>query len=188
MTLLAILAALVGGWFWVGAHQTSVISGELTVYVAIFIIGLATATVASLIAWTPRLVAAAGVLIIHFAATHYSWQLSDPVLAIAVADVVAAAYFILLGQSRWEWAIGLLFLAGVGNAALTALGAIPGPFERPPVYLAWNFADLSSLVGNLASAILGLGAGDWGKRIRDGLRSRPAWLGTAPNLLMRVLH
>jgi len=184
MTALVIAAALVFGWYWTGVWHTSVVSGELTVYVLAFVAGLAMASMAALVAWTRPPIIAAVVLIAHFAAAHYAWQASNPIILIAIADVLAAAYFILAGRERWEWAIGAVFLCGVGIAALTALGGIPSHLERPPVFLAFSFPDLSSLVGHIASILLGLGAGDWGKRARTGAQKHPTWLGASPNLMM----
>lgn len=195
MTALVIAAALVFGWYWTGVWHTSVVSGELTVYVLAFVAGLAMASMAALVAWTRPLIIAAVVLIAHFAAAHYAWQAPDPkgngavqFILIAAIDLVAAAYFILAGRERWEWAIGAVFLCGVGIAALTALGAIPSHLERPPVFLAFSFPDLSSLVGHVASILLGAGSGDWGKllRITDRLRVPVPWAREGA-LMRRVL-
>jgi len=167
VTLLAILAAMVAGAIYADAHQTSIIAGPVTVYVAAFAIGLAAASVAALISWKDRNIAAASVLIASLAWSHLAWTTPDPVLGQAIVWIATAAYFVLAGRERWELAIGAACLLGLACAALTAAGAIPPPSNRPGVFLAWNFADLSSLIGHACSVLLGLGSGDWGRRVRS---------------------
>jgi len=167
MTLLVILAALVAGGLWAGAHQTSIVAGPLTVYVLAFALGLAAAAVAALLSRQRRNLAAAGVLVLSLLGSHAAWTTADPVLAQAVVWIATASYFVLAGRERWELAIGAACLSGLAVAVLTATGAIPAPADRPGAFLAWNFADLSSLVGHACSVLLGLGSGDWGRRVRS---------------------
>jgi len=166
MTLAVIIAALIWGGFYVSDHATSYVSGPLTVYVIIFVAGLAAASVAAVISRARPNIMAALVLIAAYGGAHFAWSTTNPVLWNAVVWIATAAYFILVGRERWEWGIGAACLLGLAFAALTAMGVIPGPMDRPPVYLAWNFADLSSLIGHVASVLLGLGSGDWGRRVR----------------------
>lgn len=175
MTLLVIIGALVWGGMFAASHGTSYVYGPVTVYVVAFALGLAAATVAALVSMRGRNIAAAGVLILSLIGSHIAWITPTPVLMQAVVWIATAAYFILAGRERWEFAIGAACLAGLACAALTAMGAIPGPMDRPPVYLAFNFADLSSLIGHVASVLLGLGSGDWGKRVRLALRVPVPW-------------
>lgn len=173
MTLLVIIGALVWGGMFAASHGTSYVSGPVTVYVVAFALGLAAATVAALVSMRGRNMLGAFVLLVSLIGSHIAWITPNPVLMQAVVWIATAAYFVLLGRERWEFAIGAACLAGIACAALTAMGVIPGPMDRSPVYLAWNFADLSSLVGHIASVLLGLGSGDWGPRVRIALRVRP---------------
>jgi len=166
MTLAVIIAALIWGGIYVTDNATSYVAGPLTVYVIIFVAGLAAASVAAVISMARPNIMAALVLIAAYGGAHFAWSTPDPIIWQAVVWIATAAYFILAGRERWEWGIGAACLLGLACAALTAMGAIPGPEARPPVYLVWNFADLSSLIGHIASVLLGIGSGDWGRRVR----------------------
>jgi len=166
MTLAVIIAALIWGGMYVTDNATSSVSGPVTVYVIAFALGLAAASVAAILSMRKRNLAAAGVLVLSLAGSNFAWSTPDPIIWQAVVWIATAAYFVLAGRERWEWGIGAACLLGLACAALTAMGVIPGPTDRPPVYLAWNFADLSSLIGHIASVLLGIGSGDWGRRVR----------------------
>jgi hypothetical protein len=185
MTLLVIIGAIVWGGMFAASHDTSYVFGPVTVYVIAFAAGLAAATVAALLSRARRNIIAAGVLVLSLAGSHLAWVTSEPVFAQAIVWTATAAYFALAGRERWELVTALACLAGLACAGATALGIIPDPSARPPVYLAWNFADLSSLIGHISSIMLGVGSGDWGRRARDGAR-RPARMHLPAALLQRV--
>lgn len=176
---LAYLNFATRGWYvWDG----------VTIYVAAFVATLATASLWALLSRSGRCIAATAVLVLNFGITHWGWVQGDPVIIQAASDLATAAYFIIAGSTRWEWAIGGVMLLSVGSAALTQLGVIPGPGERPPIFLAWSYADITSIAGHAASIILGIGAGDWGRRVRTRAIRRPGFLGSSGSLAMKVLH
>ena len=185
MTLLVVALALVWGGVYAADNHTSIVFGPVTVYVIAFAAGLAAASVAALLSRARRNIIAASVLVLSLAGSHLAWVTGEPVFAQAVVWTATAAYFALAGRERGELVIALACLAGLACAGATALGIIPGPDARAPVYLAWNFADLSSLIGHIASIMLGVGSGDWGRRARDGVR-RPARMHLPAALLQRV--
>ncbi len=172
MTALAFIAALVAAWVHFLLRGYFLWDG-LTIYVAAFIIVLATACVGAVISRETRCILAALALIANFAASHYAWQSSNPILFCALKDVLTAGWFILIGVTRWEYAIGGAFLLSFLAGVLTQLGVIPDAGHRPDVYIAWNHADLTSILGHLASIALGIGAGDAGLVARDAIRIRP---------------
>lgn len=185
MTGLAFIAALVAaaihleleGWF---------VRDGVTIYVAAFVAVLAFAATAALVSLSGRSIAAAGVLILNFAATHWAWASSDVLVNQAIVDGLTMAYFILAGGTRWEFGVAAIYFVSVLSAGAAHIDLIPGLGERPPVFLAWSYADITSLCGHAASIVVGLGAGDWGKRVRTGARRKPRILRGAPSLVALV--
>lgn len=173
MTALLILAAILIGALvhqftdWNGYLFQSLFGDWLTVYVAAFLVGLIAASFFALRSRDRRCIAAAGVLWLNFIGSHLAWAMGDPELYIAgFLDVLTAAYFVLWGQSRWEWVIGGLFLLSVAASFLAFVGVVPGPEERAGGFIAFSMPDIAAILGHLANAVLGLGSGDAGRRVR----------------------
>lgn len=164
--IVAIVYSTISGTTWVGP-------GTLTVYVWAFIAGLATAVIFALISRNRRSIIGALILVANFTGSHIAWGTSDPTTISAVLDLATAGYFVLLGQTRWELVVGFLFLGSVGLAALTFLDVLPDHTERASGFIALSYPDLTAIVGHIANAILGFGAGDSGFRIRSVFRVRP---------------
>ncbi len=166
--IFALLAArfhlLLLGWYvWPG----------YTIYVVAFAVVLAFAATMALASRQPRSIVAAVVLILNLAATHWGWAGDDILVNQAIID----------GGTRWEFAIAAIYGVSALAAGAASIDVIPGLGERPPIFLAWNYADITSLCGHAAAIVLGLGAGDWGKRIRRGAWRRPAFLHRATSLV-----
>jgi hypothetical protein len=171
MTLAVFVAVLIlGGFHWFSAGYF--ILGEVPIYPVMFTATLATATVAAIVSHEARTIAAAVVLIASFAAHFWAWETSDPVLTLAAFNVAVAAYFIVFGVHRWEFAIGALYLASFVVGLATVSGLIPNAGQRSDVYVDWSHPDLLAVIGHLANVTLGAGAGDGGKRIRGFLGTR----------------
>lgn len=186
MTAAVFIAAMAAAYIHLQAVGWYVWPGY-TIYVVAFAVVLAVAVLWALLSKSWRCFAGAGVLTLNLAATHWGWANGDVLVNQAIIDLATAAYFILAGGTRWEWAIGAVYLVSVGTAGAAYFDVIPGLGERPPVFLAFNYADLTSLCGHFASIILGLGAGDWGKRVRTRARVQAPW---APKggLAMRMVR
>lgn len=176
--IIALLAArfhlLLLGWYvWPG----------YTIYVVAFAVVLAFAVMVALSSRDRRSTAAGVVLIINFAATHWGWASENILVNQAIIDGVTMAYFVFAGGTRWELGIAAIYGLSALAAGAASIDLIPGLGERPPVFLAWSYADITSLCGHAAAITLGLGAGDWGKRVRSGARRKPAFLRGAPSLV-----
>ena len=188
MTALVFLAALIAAYLhWSLAEVGWLLWGDVTIYVAAFTATLAAACVAAVVSGDRRCLVGALVLIVNYVGSHYAWTTSDPILAGACNDLVTAGVFILLGVSRWELVAGGIFLTSVAAAGLTALGWVPSHLERDPVFIAWSYPDIVALLGHGANIVLGLGAGDAGRRIASALRPRPLVFGYRRELVARMV-
>ena len=187
MTALVFVIALVAAYIHWATRGWYVWDGT-TIYVAAFVATLTTAAVFAILSRERRALIALGVLIVNFAGSHWGWASSDPLLNQAILDTATAAWFVFLGSTRWEFGIGAVYLLSVLSAVLTQFGWIPSGDERPPIFLAWSFPDITSICGHMASILLGLGAGDWGKRVREGAWKRPAILGASSTLALRLFR
>lgn len=176
--VIAIVYSTISGTTWVGP-------GTLTVYIWAFIVGLGTATIFAVISKNRRSIIGALILVANFTGSHVAWGTSDPTTVSAVLDVATASYFILGGQTRWELIVGFLFLGSVGLATLTFLDILPDDTERASGFIALSFPDLTALLGHIANAILGFGAGDSGYRLRSVFRVRPRLAVARGNLFQR---
>ena len=187
MTLLVILAAMLFGWYWTSTEFTASLSGDLTVYVLAFGLGLLTASAFALLSRKPRNIIGAGVLILNFLGSHFSWANPDPIVNQMVLDTITAMWFVFTGVERWQFGIAGIYALSVLVGLLTLMGVVPGYLERPPVFLAFSYPDLASLCGHVASITLGLASGDWGKRVRTVASSRP-FFASESGLAMKVLR
>lgn len=188
MTLLVILITAILGALWLPANGPYII-GTLDVFDTIFFAGLASAVIAAIVSGSRPNLIAGTVLIANFILSRLVWRDSDPVATAALLDIATAAYFAYFGTTRWETAIGALFLLSAGAALLTFLGIVPSHLERPAgALIAFSHPDLATNLGHLANVILGAGSGDWGKllRITDRLRVRVPWA-REEALMRRVL-
>jgi hypothetical protein len=175
MTFLVILVSAAIGSVWLNA-EGPFIAGSLTVFVAIFVAGLAAASIAAIASGQRRSVLGACVLIANFAGSHWAWADSDPILTSACVDLATALYFVVAGRERWELCVGALCLLSFTAAVLTGFfDIIPDHTERPPGLIVWAFPDISSLCGHLSSVILGAGSGDWGRRVRTKTAAALPW-------------
>lgn len=187
MTLVVFIVALIlAGLHWYSSPDGWLLFGNVTIYVAAFVATLAAASAAAMRSKDRRCIAAAVVLIINFVGSHFAWTTSDPVLFGALNDLVTAAYFMLIGQTRWELAIGALSIACVAAGGLTVLGIIPGPAQRADAFIAFSYPDVVALLGHAANIVLGLGAGDAGLLARNRLRVRPMALDYRRGLYSRI--
>lgn len=171
MTAISFVIALAAAYVHLQTRGWYVADG-LTIYVVAFALVLAVAVVAAVISRRPRNWVAAGVLVANLAATHWGWANGDVLTNQLLIDSATAIFFALWGRERWEWGIAAIYLLSVLTALLAYLNVIPGIGERPPVFLAWNYADATSACGYAASILLGLGSGDGGLRIMDRLTRR----------------
>ena len=175
MTLLVILIAACVGSVWLNSHGPF-IAGSLTVFVAIFVAGLAAASIAAIASGQRRSVLGACVLIANFAGSHWAWADSDPILTSACVDLATALYLVVAGRERWELGIAALCLLSFTAAVLTGwLDIIPDHTERGPGLIVWAFPDISALAGHLSNVILGAGSGDWGRRVRTRTAAALPW-------------
>lgn len=173
MTALVFLIALALAWLhWTYADVGWLLWGDVTIYVAASTATLAAACVAAIISQNTRCIYGALVLVVNFTLSHYAWQTADPVLIGAANDLLAAAWFIVFGATRWELTVGGMFLLSVAAGVLTHLGLIPSPEDRAPLFIAWSYPDIVALLAHAANVTLGLGAGDAGRLVRVPLRVR----------------
>lgn len=172
MTALVFVLALVAAYVHLQVRGWYVFPDH-TIYTVAFWVVLLCAAGWALWSRDRRAIMATGVLIVNLAATYWGWFNGDVLVNQAIIDTLTAAYFIFLGTTRWELAAGVVYLLSVASAALAHLDVIPGLGERPPIFLAFNYADITSLCGHAASIVLGLASGDGGKRIRRFLGARP---------------
>lgn len=172
MTALVFLVSLTLAYLLYQAGQIFIVDG-VTIYVAAFLATLSTAVFYALRSMLPRLMVAALVLIGNFAGSHYAWQTDDPIMFSAMLDVVTAAYFVLVGITRWELAIGGLYLLSVGAAVLAQFGVMHDHTTRPGVFIALSYPDVAALIGHAANITLGVGSGDSGRLARIALQVRP---------------
>lgn len=149
----------------------------ITFYVAVFAAGLISASAFAALSRDPRCLRAAAVLWLNFIGSHIAWGVGDPNLYImGTLDVLTLAYFALFGVTRWEWATGFLFFASMSLGFLSFVGVVPGAEDRVASgFIAFSYPDLASILGNVASAVLGLAGGDWGVRIRTRARVPVRW-------------
>lgn len=126
----------------------------------------------------PRTLVAGLLLVANYAWGLWGWHAADPVLSQAMLDLVTAAIIVSYAAERWELGIALAYVASVLVGGATWLGLIPGPGERPLVFLAFSHADIVNLAGYAASLLLGLGSGDSGKRVTS-------WFGAQADGLTR---
>lgn len=185
MTAAAILLSVIASAIYASKTGTTYLGFGMTVYVACFIAGLATASIFAVISGNRRSILGAIVLVANFGLSHYAWTTGDPVIVGAVIDLATACWFILAGQSRWELTIGAMLLLSVIVGALTALGMIPDSEQRGSDFIALAHPDLTSILGHAANIVLGFGAGDAGSRVRTAIRVRPRFA-LARERLMRL--
>lgn len=185
MTLLAASLSFLFGWVWFSVLGRIMV-GPVTVYVAMFVATLATATLFALKSREREPILAALVLVANFAASHWAWSTDNPVLWQGVFDLGTAAYFILTGTSIWQLGIGLAYLLSVAVGCGTWLGIVPDSSQRPMTYLALSHPDLLSLLGHAANIMLGMGAGDAGVAVKNWGR-RPVVAGSAGHRLVSGL-
>jgi hypothetical protein len=173
VTAAVILFSLLAGFIYRQVTGTSyIIPPDLTVYAATFMAGLFTAAALAFLSRDRRCVWGAIALVAHWAASYALYKTDAGLFPGAALDAAVAAYFIVAGRERWEIAIGLLFLASASLGFLAYWGIVPT--ERAGGFVAFSIMDLTSLLGNVASAVLGFASGDSGKRVRSVLRSPSA--------------
>lgn len=170
--LVFIVVLLLGGWHWLTMGYFIV--GEVPIYPVMFVATLATATVGAIVSRETRCVVAAAVLIASFVAHFWAWTRPDPVLTLAILNIVVAAYFLLMGARRWELIIGGLYLVSFVIGLATVSGILPNAEQRADLYIAFSHPDLVAICGHLANVTLGAGAGDGGKRVRQLIGRRIA--------------
>ena len=158
----------------------------LSLYVLTFLAGLLTA---STFALRTELIsnsykfrdnrAVLGILVLwlNFIGSHIASNIGDPNLWIAgTLDVLTAAYFVLYGITRWEWVIGGIYCVSALLGLLSFVGIVPGSEERiASGFIVFSYPDLANAAGMIAVAVLGLGAGDTGRRVRLTLRAPVPW-------------
>lgn len=147
-------------------------------YVLAFLASLLTASIFAARSKDRRCVYGVGVLWLAFIGSHVALEAGDPnLVAAGIIAAAAAAWFILYGVTRWEWTVGALFLASGVVALLGELGAIPTADERiASGFIVFSHPDIAAIIGHIANAVLGLGAGDTGRRVRTRLRVPVPWV------------
>jgi hypothetical protein len=160
-----ILIAFAAGFIFRQVTGTSyLVRPDLTIYAAAFALGLFTAAAFAVASRDRRCIWGALVLVGHWAASYGLYKTNAGLFPGALLDTVAAGYFIVAGRERWEIAIGVLFLASASLGFLAHVGVIPT--TRAGGFVAFSIMDLTSALGNIASAVLGFASGDSGKRVR----------------------
>jgi len=149
----------------------------VTFYVAVFIAGLVTASIFAALSRDKRCILGITVLWINFAGSHIAWAIGDPHLYIAGSlDVATALYFALYGQTRWEWTVAGLYAFSALLGFLSFVGVVPGADERVAAgFIGFSYPDIAAILGELAVAVLGLGAGDSGLRLRAKAQVTVRW-------------
>jgi hypothetical protein len=146
----------------------------MSFYVLTALSGLLCASVFAALSRDRRCIAGVGVLWLNFIASHVLWNAGDNhYVGAQVLDFLTAAYFVIVGTTRWEWTVGGIYIASVGAGFAGMMGWLP-PLTGG--FISLTFPYLSAFLGELASAILGLGAGDSGRRVRLAFRARPRWV------------
>lgn len=147
----------------------------LSFYVWTFVAGLLTASAFAALSRDKRCILGIGVLWLNFLAMMLVGD--DPYLLIAGGiHVFTASYFIRRGVTRWEWTVGGLFLVAAAVALFGALGAVPDAEERVASgFIVFSVPDIITALGEIAIAVLGLGAGDSGRRVRTRVLVRVPW-------------
>lgn len=162
--------------------------GNLTIYVALFVATLSSASVASLFSKNFRCISGALVLIINFVGSHYAWTTSDPLLIDGINNTVSAAWFILTGRTRWELGVGGLLLAAAATAVLSHVGIIPDHLNRDNTrFIAWSYPDIVAVLGHFCNILLGVGAGDAGRRVRVALAPWPLVFTARRDIVARLV-
>lgn len=146
----------------------------LSFYVLTALSGMVCASIFAALSMDRRSVLGMGVLWLNFLASHVLWSVGDEhYIGAQVLDFATALYFVLAGQTRWEWTIGGIFLASVAAGFAGMMGWLP-PLTGG--FLSLTFPFIAGFCGDLAAAVLGLGAGDSGRRVRIAFRARPRWV------------
>jgi hypothetical protein len=166
LTATVIVLALVAGFIFRQVTGTSyLVRPDLTIYVAAFALGLFTAAAFAVASKDRRCIWGALVLVGHWAASYGLYMTDAGLFPGALLDTIAAGYFIVAGRERWEIAIGVLFLASASVGFLAYAGVVPTD-RLGGGFVAFSVMDLTSALGNIASAVLGFASGDSGKRVR----------------------
>jgi hypothetical protein len=161
-----IVLALVAGFIFRQVTGTSyLVRPDLTIYAAAFGLGLFTAAAFAMASKDRRCIWGALVLVGHWAASYGLYKTDAGLFPGALLDTVVAAYFIVAGRERWEIAIGVLFLVSAIVGIAAQIGLVPTD-RLGGGFVAFSLQDLSSALGNIASAVLGFASGDSGKRVR----------------------
>lgn len=147
----------------------------LSFYVLTFLAGMLTASAFAVLSRDRRCIYGIAVLWLNFLAMTLVGE--DPHLVVTGGiHILTAAYFVRYGVTRWEWTVGGLFLAMVLVALLGAAGGVPDAEERVASgFIAFSVPDIITALGEIAIAVLGLGAGDSGKRVRTRVLVRVPW-------------
>lgn len=147
----------------------------LSFYVLTFLAGLFAASAFAALSKDRRCIYGIGVLWLNFLAMTLVGE--DPHLLIEGGiHVLTAGYFIRRGVTRWEWTVGGLFLASAAIALFGALGGVPDAEERVASgFIVFSVPDIITALGEIAIAVLGLGAGDSGRRVRTRAQVRVPW-------------
>ncbi len=151
----------------------------LSFYVLTFLAGMLTATAFAARSGDRRCIYGIAVLWLNFLAMTLVGE--DPHLVVTGGiHIATAAYFIRYGVTRWEWTVGGLFLAMVLVALLGSAGGVPDAEERVASgFIVFSVPDIITALVEIAIAVLGLGAGDCGRRVRTRVLVRVPWAGAA---------
>jgi hypothetical protein len=166
MTASVIIVALILGFVYRQVEGTANILGpDFTIYTAAFLAGLLAAAAFAVASRDRRCIWGALVLVGHWAASYGLYKTDAGLFPGALLDTIAAAYFIVAGRERWEIAIGVLFLVSAIVGIAAQIGLVPTD-RLGGGFVAFSVMDLTSALGNIASAVLGFASGDSGKRVR----------------------
>lgn len=147
----------------------------LSFYVWTFVAGMLAATAFAALSRDRRCILGIAVLWLNFLAIHFVGD--DPALVVTGGiHILTAAWFVRYGVTRWEWTVGGLFLVMVLVALLGAAGGVPDAKERVASgFIVFSVPDIITALGEIAIAVLGLGAGDSGRRVRVRLLVPVPW-------------
>ena len=171
MTALVFVICLISG----AVHFYSIgpfLYDGITIYTATYFSTTGTAALYCALTKKRSNIAAGCCIIAYSICAPQVYMLEYAIIWSALLDIFMAAYFILLGQRRWEIYAGLCFLFAVAISVLTAAGLVPSHLDRPYEFIAFSQPDITALAGHAANIIIGLGAADGGRKVRDYLATR----------------
>lgn len=169
MTFAAFIAAGALAWLHYAFLGPFVASG-ITVWTAWFATVLLVCGAETLRSGERKCILAWLVMLFSFIASHVTWQTSaSPLLDLAIKNLIVASLIVLCALDATFVIVAGLHLVLILAAFLAYYGMIPGPRQRPRLFIAYSYPDIAAGVQHACLIILGGRAGGWIRRIHyDG--------------------